>query len=564
MEHTITKRSIAANTGFKSLLSQSYLWEDFDRKILELETAKESKDFSAVKSRILPELYRMLAGCNISFEKDKYIDYYKKLIQEKISGEKYGIDELSSKILAYLYDTYRAYATPEEYMERLVKNLRKEEDGGWKKDSVRLQILKQFIKYGDYLKDGGYSGRTKIQGHIMEKTGRNRAEQTAEFVVKNLKDDIFDCLEGQNLDDYKLIKLADDLAKGKFRTNGATKKGLYYFAVVYDMKYYPDKEVENYDKWKDIEKNLFQDYYHDNLMRYLSSDFVQNLPNYEVVPSGQGINYKNFAEAIFLYYLMQNISASEKIKKANEMIQRVKNKTCPEEKANNISSETSIFKEYLINGQIIKRGKPKKLWDMSELDAESFIICHYNTSCPRHLGPFQVEQTQNTAYQKYCKILESINNLQDWNYGLWFVDIVAFRKNPDAGFREKITFDQVKFDNFMQILKGINHVLGFSVEEKESSASLEQEHKEPLKRIINTLAVNDSAKMSRTAIMVAFYYCFNIFKEEEWQWDNFEAFYEDYVSQVNEYLTECGYQEISEKNIFDMYVIYSAFMRFRS
>ena len=39
-----------------------------------------------------------------------------------------------------------------------------------------------------------------------------------------------------------MLKLADDLSDGKFRSGGATRKGLYLFAMVYGMTYCPGGE----------------------------------------------------------------------------------------------------------------------------------------------------------------------------------------------------------------------------------------------------------------------------------------------------------------------------------
>ena len=66
--------------------------------------------------------------------------------------------------------------------------------------------------------------------------------------------------------DTKLLKLCNDLANGIFRTKGTTKKYLYYFALMFEMNFSLTKP-EDRDK-TDI-RNMFQDYYNDNLLRFL-------------------------------------------------------------------------------------------------------------------------------------------------------------------------------------------------------------------------------------------------------------------------------------------------------
>ena len=84
---------------------------------------------------------------------------------------------------------------------------------------------------------------------------------------------------------------SNNLAKGRFGKSKAIKKPLYYFAFAFNMKYYSSTDQEDYDKQKDIKKRLFEDYYSDNLISFLSAESSKNM---EAEPSGYSINYKNF------------------------------------------------------------------------------------------------------------------------------------------------------------------------------------------------------------------------------------------------------------------------------
>lgn len=85
------------------------------------------------------------------------------------------------------------------------------------------------------------------------------------------------------------LKLEDDLQSGNFRTNGRTRKDLYMFAFVFGMTSSFEKDDLEYDERTDIEKNLFQDYYTDNLLRHISDKYKKDSRRFDAEPSGAGI-----------------------------------------------------------------------------------------------------------------------------------------------------------------------------------------------------------------------------------------------------------------------------------
>ena len=98
--------------------------------------------------------------------------------------------------------------------------------------------------------------------------------------------------------DLELIELCNDLAAGNFRVNGKTKVYLYYFAFMFEMTVPLDGQ--ECEPERNIVKNLFQDYYNDNFLRLLSTDYSdpKKAAAFEKEPTGEGINYKSFVEAI--------------------------------------------------------------------------------------------------------------------------------------------------------------------------------------------------------------------------------------------------------------------------
>lgn len=116
---------------------------------------------------------------------------------------------------------------------------------------------------------------------------------------------------------YIMLEIANDLANAAFSSQGKTREYIYIFAIAFDIR-----PIENGHPQRicDIEKNLFWDYYNDNI--------INNLPQVagfgdksDVMIDGYGINYKNFAEIAFLWCLAQSdMTPKERLATAYEII----------------------------------------------------------------------------------------------------------------------------------------------------------------------------------------------------------------------------------------------------
>jgi hypothetical protein len=119
---------------------------------------------------------------------------------------------------------------------------------------------------------------------------------------------------------------ADDLASANFDNQHTIRRKLYIFAIVFGMTYNTGADNEIFDESSDIEKNLFCDYYSDNLLDSIMNGDKRSAGR-DKEPSGHGINYKNFVEVIYLYYLHKNgLSVSEKLSLAEKMIKKCESK----------------------------------------------------------------------------------------------------------------------------------------------------------------------------------------------------------------------------------------------
>ena len=142
MYGTITRRLSSTfnelDNQFKALYSKS----DFNYVINRLKKFENKSN----RASILAELFDMFKSCGIKYEKDKENKYYENLVST-IKVPKFS--EVEKKIMKTLFEKYKEYPSPKDYMKRIVDRL--EIDDDWKNDTLRLRILKQFIKYGNCL-----------------------------------------------------------------------------------------------------------------------------------------------------------------------------------------------------------------------------------------------------------------------------------------------------------------------------------------------------------------------------------------------------------------------------
>ncbi|MCD8148080.1 MAG: hypothetical protein LUE92_00635 [Clostridiales bacterium] len=555
---TITRRMDSVLNGLEDEFNSLYTKIDFYNKIDEVKKAEKKSDLPTKKS----QLFAMLDACGVSYKREGDDVYYRNLVEKSDIPNNWK--ELEEKMLLALYDRYQEYPTPEDYMKRIVDRLCSEEDG-WNNDTLRLRILKQFVKYGNYLKDAGIEGRKTVHKYAKEKSGNKNLKD--ETVPDYLDDEVFsqfDQTDDENQKKpkgkYGLLKVADDLAAGKFRSGGSTRKNLYLFAMVYSMTYYSGETDDGRmkDVRTDIETNLFRDYYACNFMRYISDTYRENRSAYED-PSGQGINYKNYAEMVYLYYISKDCSPQDKIRLSSEMINRLKGSQ-PGEKVidKETDGRTGMYKN-MFTEDILRLDKE---------EFEAFIRDNYDTSDNKS-SALQLETEQNTAFRVYQDILDDIacygedfaessdpkDSLTSCNYGLWFTDVKAFgdeRVKSICAKHPHVDYD--RFNEFISLLNGINDYMGYTVDGGLNKS----------KSKIKALDISSAKNVSRASIIVAYYYYYNRFfgfgsvstinKKK-----SFEEMFHSFKRNIDEKLDASYYQRLSGKNIFDIAVVFSSY-----
>ncbi len=540
---TITRRleSVRENLGeeFGAFCTQF----EMNKKLDKLNRSRGT----SVYSENLGNLMDLLDVLKIDFDDSREdYDYYDKLVRNIEFPE---LTDLEEKMIYKLYKIYEEYPLPEEYMLRIVNRLSKPEDN-WQDDTLRLRILKQFIKYGNYLYDAEAGGKGFIKKYVKAKIGKISSKNELEDILDNVDDAIFDVLSGGTKDQkefsgtYGLLKICDDLASGQFRMGGATKKNLYLFAICYGMTFYIGKDGDSQiiDYKTDIEKNLFRDYYVNNLMRFLTNSYKENRNSFEKEPNGLGINYKNFAEMIYIYYLAKpdsEMSPAEKIKCATEMINRIKDKAYKSglEKKN---PATLYLKDMFCDDILMKSSEDFEEYITTYYDCDTYIV--YNGKSGNKVSEMQVSTGQNTAFECFKELIEEIEDevsVEDISYVSWIEDLKI-----DAYEKYKAKYpdiDKEKFEEFLALIFEMDRTVDI---------------KEKIEEI------NTSKEVSRTAIVVASYHLFNLRREDDDTRSiaTFTEIFDEFASEANVVLNNCAYQQLNCKNIFDVLIVFSIYV----
>ena len=174
--------------------------------------------------------------------------------------------------------------------------------------------LKQFIAYAERFVEDKEKYTQRLYKRVRSRY--NTASKKGGEDFKDNREVLYSSC-AREFNDYTLLEIADSLANAEFSSQGKTREYLYIFAVAFDIR-----SVENGNPLRicDIEKNLFWDYYTDNIVNRLP--LVAGLGDSEDTSvDGYGINYKNFAEVTFLWCLEQpELTPKQRLEKAYEII----------------------------------------------------------------------------------------------------------------------------------------------------------------------------------------------------------------------------------------------------
>lgn len=503
---------------------------------------------TSARQGILQCLYKLMDASGIAYEKGRSLQYYENTIE---AADIPDLGRIERRMANTLVEAYRQYPAPEDYLARTLSRIAPDEDPD---DPLRLRILKRFVRHADAMRGAGYNGHLEIRRYVRAKTG---LDLRGPALADHLDDGIFALLDDAGRAQKKpngkfgVIKLADDLARSRFKGQGSTKRDLYLLALAYGMRFYPIPEGA--DPVYDIEKNLFRDYYTNNLIRFLSEEYVERPGDFEQDPSGRGINYKNFAEMVYLYYLARDGSPAEKLERATQMIERLRTQDPDEAPAQQHLHWNT--------GDFAQAGRDQHVYEMAEEDFEAYIRENYARSTfaestaytlpsgvirtlTRNVSSMELRSEQVRAQEQFSALVEELENvlavngatLSDCEYGLWFAQ-------PDSFDADLPSAELQDVENLRRILQRMNDTIV---------------HGEQLKK--RAL----SGEVTRAALLGAYFYLYTAQHEQDEEEErarrqSFADLYEDFKAGADSCLDAAGYAPLDSRSLFDLILTFSVY-----
>ncbi len=494
--------------AYEELLSSFYCREEGESLLDIVKRQKGKSSYLHRKSELVDKL--CMAGIEARYEMS--MEELKECVKRLPDGV-----TMDKKMFDVLFNLYHNFETPADQMKKIVRKngIKKYQDC-----SVRLSILKQFILNTDY-----HTGPVKemIRTKIHTETGRiiprkNREyELLADWADEGLFNVLNFKLEKAEKKKYALLRLCDDLAMGRFRTNGSTRQSLYMFAFAFDMMAYPDMSVKEYNPDKDIEKNLFFDYYKNHMLRFLKSEEQESSSDYESAPSGEGINYKNFAEVIYIYYLSRkDLEIRDRMKKAEIMIERCRSKVAGRKI---LSGEKAYGKTAVQNENytyVYKDSFLEMLYKTKEDEIPEFIQDHflcYSGDGYISSTKFSVSSETMTAMYHYKAFLKNRFSAQD-------------NKRFSV---EKLLVENPEWDHdYVRLIRKMNDMLHPAIKA-------------------------GNAHLTRDEMIAVFYdHCLSGSGQEGL---SLKELYDDCCQKLNPVLADSRFMSLMLTNIFDMFMV---------
>ncbi len=163
------------------------------------------------------------------------------------------------------------------------------------------------IQYSIAVSEEMLCGLRMLEEGIDKKDYAEKLKKTEKTKLDNRKDTCQEKTKGGN--GSEIADIACKLAQGYFDSQKKTREYLYLYALAFDMTFCFSDAAEP-DKNTDIRINLFEDYYNDNIINYIGRE---KATAEEKMVDGYGINYKNFFEIIFLYYIVRKMRESAEL-----------------------------------------------------------------------------------------------------------------------------------------------------------------------------------------------------------------------------------------------------------
>jgi len=377
--------------------------------------------------------------------------------------------------------------------------------------------------------------QTRVMYYVTRKGDEDR-------VMELFKLDCRDARKSMNKG-WEILQICDDLANGRFRVNGKTKVYLYYFAFMFGMKANVPGGEEIESKL-DIDKNLFQDYYSDNMMRYLEDEYhdAAVMSAYEREPTGEGINWKNFVECIYIYYLNKADSGDTPGKRLDlaaadirACIRRGRDAAVP---TRAVSNYTRFYRDNEM--RVLMSKKPGEV--VNYVISNYSIVSAENNESARIM--IAAEERSATDL-----MIETMTWLEEAYDG----ETLPFDVKKDKLAQADSRIAKLRFEwELSGLLRGkYGSDEGFMriVDAIDSRLNTEE----------NRIVGVKNSRVTRSGLIALYFNYYKSLMEDTGDISSFPELYEDFCCSIDPVLEEARYQRIDPKNILDMYVVFSLY-----
>lgn len=362
--------------------------------------------------------------------------------------------------------------------------------------------------------------------------------------------------------DMTLMNLADNLASANFNLYGSLKEELCLFAFAYDMGF------SDVDKDHEI-VNLFYDFYNDNFLRF------------ENPPPGDGINFKNYVEIIYLYWLnKKNLLPSQKLACAEQFIDEVYDTASRLAQAPNASQRARILNAPAFPTYIYRKKFFEDILDFDEEQFKNYLLDNYHIYKPGNNNRIMMASETRTLKKCLLELVDKINSYPQEDLEEYVED--AYSKKSEH-YESSATSDDIGFCR-MNIGSLIDY-LRTNYENQMKCISADMEFISWLRKMEDSLDVSqhilqnkkffDQTRYTRSYLIALYYYWFSnfalddlIFDDKVFDWEELiDAFLNGFNDSsgnehvgLNSYLSECGLQLFSSKVLYDSFILFFLFL----
>ncbi len=553
-------------------------------------------------------LQKMFMADGIEVSPDENIQYYEKKLQDSNIPDWEELTDISYRYFSDLIARH-PYPRPEEYIGRYVdlkyETLEKAGtvDSKWRDQSLRLKLLREFIRDADGLSAAGYSFQyaKKYAREMITVSGSKNHKITNETIACNLDENVFLAMdelkaardaalaaskavpEGsaeealrkryKELHEqckaqlrkngvYGLLKLCDDLENGRFTTERTVREQLYLFAVTFGLSFSPVAGTEN--QKMSIEK-LFADYYGNHLMRWITGHSKQIRGGGEVPdPTGSGVNYKNYFEVLFLYDLARSHpreTSAERLKKIYSAAKDVHSQYTSEN--HSAPSAAADYRTMKFEEMVKQYGKDaQSILLMDEGPFLNRVTATYNCSSdPGKTTVFDSETEQNSAVQNYCDLMDGYDDqMKDYDIAQLYnkdvrTDDSRIDREPVNIFGKKINMDETK-RNLDRIDRG--EITIDELDESKRFNILIYEIGREIGDVKSKEDVLEAGKVTRSDIIKLCYWIY--LGDYSCQTASFPEVFYTFASFCNENLEPSFFPSMNSRNLYDLMVAYSVYV----